>query len=280
MSMAPTINFYEHLLQVLEQIPPDKISTHMAVAEALGDPVAAKAVKDALDRERFTEFKTKIVESAPRSSDVFNDFVSDRPLEQLARYQREQAELVIRDDDFNSSDRIAGVDVSYQGDVAASACVIMDSTLKVIDSASTVIPAPFPYIPGYLMFREAPAIEAVAEHVSAFDVLMVNGHGVAHPRGCGLASYVGLRLEQPTIGVARRLLVGETGERGPFIKYNEEVVAAEINRPGHTPFYVSSGHRISLTSCVEIVGRMAGAGQLPEPLRLAHLEARRLMREL
>ena len=278
--MTPTINFYEHLLHVLEQIPRGKVSTYIEIAEALGDPLAANAVKDALDRERFTEFRTKIVDSAPRSSNAFTDFVSDRPLEQLARYQREQAEQVTLDDDFNSSDRISGVDVSYQGDIAASACVVMDSDLKVVDSASTVIPVSFPYIPGYLMFREAPAIEAVSEHVSGFDVLMVNGHGVAHPRGCGLASYVGLRLNQPTIGIAGRLLVGKPGERGPFVKHNEGVVAAEICRPGHPPFYASSGHRISLTSCVEIIGRMAGAGQFPEPLRLAHLEARRLMREL
>ena len=278
--MSLTINFYEHLLDVIEQIPRGKVSTYIKIAEALGDPVAAKAVKDSLERERFAEFRAKIVESAPRSPDLFNDFVSDRPLEQLASYQREQAEHVIRDDDFYSSDRIAGVDVSYQGDVAASACVVMDSDLEVIDSASTVIPVAFPYIPGYLMFREAPAIEAIIEHVSGFDVLMVNGHGIAHPRGCGLASYVGLKLDQPTIGVARTILVGETGERGLFVKYNEEVVAAEISQPGHLPFYVSTGHRISLTSCVDIVGRMVGAGQLPEPLRLAHLEARRLMREI
>ena len=156
----------------------------------------------------------------------------------------------------------------------------MDSDLEVIDSASTVIPVSFPYIPGYLMFRETPAIEAIAEHVSGFDVLMVNGHGIAHPRGCGLASHVGLKLDQPTIGVARNLLVGEKGEMGHSVKYDDEIVATEINRPGHPPFYVSTGHRISLTSCVEIVERMAGNGQLPEPVRLAHLEAGRLMREL
>lgn len=278
--MASPINIYEHLLHVLEQIPRGKVSTYIKIAEALGDPVAAKAVKQALERERFADFRTKIVESAQRNSDAFTDFVSDRPLELLASYQMEQAEQVIRDDDFNGSDRIAGVDVSYQGDVAASACVVMDNDLEVIDSASTVIPVSFPYIPGYLMFRETPAIEAIAEHVSGFDVLMVNGHGIAHPRGCGLASHVGLKLDQPTIGVARNLLVGEKGEMGHSVKYDDEIVATEINRPGHPPFYVSTGHRISLTSCVEIVERMAGKGQLPEPVRLAHLEARRLMREL
>ena len=278
--MVSPINFYEHLLRVLEQIPPGKSSTHMAIAEALGDPVAAKAVKDALERERFAEFKTKIVESIPRSSHAFNDFISERPLEQLSRYQMEQAELVIPDDDFDSSDSIAGIDVSYQVDVAVSACVVVDCNLEIIDSASTVIPVTFPYIPGYLMFREAPAIEAITEHVSGFDVLMVNGHGFAHPRGCGLASYVGLRLDRPTIGVAGTLLVGESEEGGHRVKYNDDVVAAEINRPGHSPFYVSSGHRISLDSCVEIVGRVYGEGRFPEPLRLAHLEARRLMKGL
>jgi len=278
--MASQINFYEHLQDVLEQIPRGRLSTYIKIAEALGDPIAAKAVKDALERERFAEFRAKIVDSAPHGLEVFNDFVSDRPLEQLARYQREQAEHIIRYDDLYSSDRIAGVDVSYQGDIATSACVVMNSDLEVIDSASTVIPVSFPYIPGYLMFREAPAIEAIAEHVSGFDVLMVNGHGIAHPRSCGLASYIGLKLDQPTIGVARTLLAGEKGEMGNSVKYKGAVVAAEICRSERPPFYVSTGHRISLTSCVEIVGRVAGSGQLPEPLRLAHVEARRLMREL
>jgi deoxyribonuclease V len=278
--MGSTVNFYEHLLQVLEQIPPGKASTPMAVAEALGDPVAANAVKEALERARFADYRAKIVEFIQPGEEIFSEFVSEKPLEQLARYQMEQAEKLVLDDDLDNSDRIAGVDVSYQGDVAAAACVVMDSALEVIDSASTVVPVSFPYIPGYLMFREAPAIEAVAEHVSGFDVVMVNGHGIAHPRGCGLASYVGLRLDVPTIGVARTLLVGASGKGEGSVKYNGGVVAAEINRPGHSPFYVSSGHRISLTSCVEIVERMVGTGQLPEPLRLAHLEAGRLMREL
>lgn len=278
--MGSPVNFYEHLLQVLEQIPQGKFSTYMTIAEALGDSVAVRAVKDAMERERFAEFRTQIVESAPPDTDIFSEFASERLLEQLAEYQMEQAERVILDDDFESLDCIAGVDVSYQGDVAASACVVVDSGLKVIESASTVIPVTFPYIPGYLMFREAPAVEAVTEHVSGFDVLMVNGHGIAHPRGCGLASDVGLRLGVPTMGVARTLLVGEPGEGGTCVVYKGAIVAEEINRPGHPPFYVSLGHRISLASCVDIVGRMAGAGQLPEPLRLAHLEARRLMREL
>jgi len=277
--MAAGIDFYEHLLQLLEQIPSGRVSTYTAIAEALGDPVASRAVSEAMERERFSELRDKAVKSPPSSQEAFSDFVSERPLEQLAKYQVEQAGKVILEDGPENPDRVAGVDVSYQGDVAASACVVMDGDLKIIELASTVIPVAFPYIPGYLMFREAPAIEAVAEHVSGFDLLMVNGHGVAHPRGCGLASYVGLRLGVPTIGVARSLLVGRLRGEGE-VEHDDTVVAAEIRRAGHRPIYVSPGHLISLSSSVDFVRRMGGEGPFPEPLRLAHIEARRLMREL
>ena len=277
--MAAGVDFYEHLLQLLEQIPSGRVSTYTAIAEALGDPVASRAVSEAMERERFSELRDKAVKSPPSSQEAFSDFVSERPLEQLAKYQVEQAGKVILEDGPENPDRVAGVDVSYQGDVAASACVVMDGDLKIIELASTVIPVAFPYIPGYLMFREAPAIEAVAEHVSGFDLLMVNGHGVAHPRGCGLASYVGLRLGVPTIGVARSLLVGRLRGEGEVV-HDGTVVAAEIRRAGHRPFYVSPGHLISLSSSVDFVRRMGGEGPFPEPLRLAHIEARRLMREL
>ena len=278
--MASPADFYGHLLLVLEQIPPGCISTHSAIADALGDPAAAKAVKEPLERERFARFKGRTAESPQRGAEVFSGFSSERPLEQLARYQREQAGKVILEDDYDDVNRIAGVDVSYRGDVAASACVVVGNDLEVIECASTVTPVAFPYIPGYLMFREGPAIEAVTEHVSGFDVVLVNGHGAAHPRGCGLASDVGLRLDVPALGVAKGLLVGELRIGGTEVMHEGKVVAAEISRPGHAPLYVSPGHRISLRSSVEIVEMTAGPGQLPEPLRLAHLEARRLMRGL
>ena len=277
--MAAGIDFYEHLLQLLEQIPSGRVSTYTAIAEALGDPVASRAVSEAMERERFSELRDKAVESPPSRQEAFSDFVSERPLEQLVKYQVEQAGKVILEDGPENPDRVAGVDVSYQGDVAASACVVMDGDLKIIELASTVTPVAFPYIPGYLMFREASAIEAVTEHVSGFDLLMVNGHGVAHPRGCGLASYVGLRLGVPTIGVARSLLVGRLRGEGEVV-HDGTVVAAEIRRAGHRPFYVSPGHLISLSSSVDFVRRMGVEGPFPEPLRLAHIEAQRLMREL
>jgi len=109
----------------------------------------------------------------------------------------------------------------------------------------------------------------------------VNGHGVAHPRGCGLASCVGLELDMPTIGVAGRWLVGDFGaEKDGWtpIMLEEKVVSARISRQGRSPIFVSTGHRISLETSIEIVRKMTLEGRLPEPLRLAHQEARRRSR--
>ena len=278
--MASPADFYGHLLHVLEQIPQGMISTYTEIAEALGDPAAAKAIMEAMERERLAGFKDRAAELTPPDTETFDEFVSERPLEQLARLQAEEAGRVIVEDDISDAGRVAGVDVSYVGDVAASACVVVGGDLKVLESASTVTPVSFPYIPGYLSFREGPAIEAVVEHVSGFDVVLVNGHGVAHPRGFGLASYVGTRLNVPSIGVARSILVGDLREGETEATLGGDVVAAEVRRPGHAPIYVSPGHRISLSTSVEIVERMAGVGRLPEPLRLAHLEARRMLRDL
>ena len=127
------------------------------------------------------------------------------------------------------------------------------------------------------MFREAHAVEEAAGVVSGFDVLFVNGHGVAHPRGCGLASCVGLELDVPTIGVARRRLVGYVGEKlggwAPLI-LDDEVAGAEIDAGG-SRVYVSVGHKISLETSIEMVQMMISNGRFPEPLRRAHLEAKR-----
>jgi len=183
---------------------------------------------------------------------------------------------IVTDDDFTKADRFAGVDASYHNDEACAACVVLDGDLRVLESASTRVQVRFPYIPGYLMFREAQAIETAARLVSSFDVLFVNGHGVAHPRGCGLASCVGLELDVPTVGVAKRLLVGKVrkDQNGwSSIMYQGKVVGAEL-RYGGAPVYVSVGHRISLETSVELVKGLTIQGRLPEPLRRAHLEAR------
>ncbi|MFB0557811.1 MAG: endonuclease V, partial [Candidatus Bathyarchaeia archaeon] len=115
-----------------------------------------------------------------------------------------------------------------------------------------------------------------------FDVLLINGHGIAHPRGCGLATCVGLELDVPTIGVAKRALVGKIGEQKgawALLLYEGRVIGAEIKREGHSPIYASVGHMISLESSVETVLTTLSNDLLPEPLAQAHIEAIRIKKE-
>ncbi|KON31223.1 hypothetical protein AC482_01555 [miscellaneous Crenarchaeota group-15 archaeon DG-45] len=195
--------------------------------------------------------------------------------------QREMSASVVDEDRFSGRELIAGVDAAYRGDEAFAACVVLDNRLQVVESATAAVSVRFPYIPGYLSFREAPVVEAAAGRVSGFDVLLVNGHGVAHPRGCGLATHVGLDLDMPTIGVARRRLVGAVGEAADGwapILHGGGVVGAMLIVEGRAPVYVSVGHKVSLTTGIEIVRGMMAGESLPKPLGMAHRAAEVLRR--
>lgn len=274
--MDPGFDFHATLRRFLEQIPDNWITTPRHLALALGDPVAERAVKEALDRKELGALASKVTEKADPQGRIFTAFDSDKPLRRLAELQRTMAERIILEDSPGDIHSVAGVDAAYSGDEAYAVCVIMDSEANVTESRSAITSAPFPYIPGYLAFREAPAILSATRKASGFDVLLVNGHGVAHPQGCGLATFVGLELDMPTIGVARRMLVGDVevgGDHWAPIFFEGVVVGAEIRDLGKAPVYVSPGHRMSLESSVEIVRGLRVKGGMPEPLRLAHMKA-------
>lgn len=276
LSMALGFDFYSALREILEQIPENRVTTPIHLALALGDPIADRAVIEAMSKEDLRVFASKVAKHTSDQEKVFSDFDSDAPLKRLAELQLSMAGRVVLEDRSTDIRRVAGVDAAYSDDVAYVACVVMDCDLKITDSQSVVTEAPFPYIPGYLAFREAPAILSVARGAYGFNILLVNGHGVAHPRGCGLATFVGLELDAPTIGVARRRLVGDVGtDRGGWSPVTLEgvVVGAEIRENGRAPIYVSAGHLISLKSSLEIVRGFRAEGGLPEPLRLAHMKA-------
>ncbi len=279
--MTLGFDFYMALREILEQIPENRVTTPMHLALALGDPIADRAVIDAMNGEDLRVFASKVAQHPCNQEKVFADFDSDTPLKRLAELQRSMAERVVLEDRSTDIRRVAGVDAAYSGDMAHGACVVMDQEFNIVESQSVVTEAPFPYIPGYLAFREAPTIIYAAIGTSGFDVILVNGHGVAHPRGCGLATFVGLELDAPTIGVARRKLVGDVGaEQGGWSPVNLEgvVVGAEIRERRRAPIYVSAGHLISLESSLEIVRGFRGEGVLPEPLRFAHMMAEEEMR--
>ncbi|HEX7467676.1 MAG TPA: endonuclease V [Methanobacterium sp.] len=196
----------------------------------------------------------------------------------LASIQSKLAEQVIKEDVSGDLDSIAGVDVSFsRGNQAVAAAVVMDlNTLQMMENSTLMVELLFPYIPGFLGFREADATVSVLNSLkSGFDVLMVNGHGIIHPRGFGLASHVGILMDMPTLGVAKRLTVGrykkgvvKVNDNCPlFIKSLNKMLGAYIN--GN---YVSIGHKISLNTAIKLV-KETSLFKTPEPLRQAHILA-------
>jgi deoxyribonuclease V len=176
---------------------------------------------------------------------------------------------------------VAGVDCAFAGDggTVLAAAVLCDArSMAVLGTADVARPCRFPYVPGLLSFREAPAVIAAVRKLGRPDLLMCDGQGVAHPRGVGLASHVGLWVDVPTIGVAKSRLCGEhrpPGRRRPAatqLRLDGRVIGKVVRtRSGVRPLYVSVGHRITLDEAVRWVLRCTRGCRGPEPVRRAHL---------
>jgi len=136
-----------------------------------------------------------------------------------------------------------------------------------------------PYVPGYLGFRESPVLIQAWEKLAAKpDLLLVDGHGISHPRRCGIATHLGVLLDVPAIGCAKTILCGtvegdlgeEPGSRAPLVDRGDQVGVALRTRARALPIYVSTGHRISLETAIEWVLRLGDGRRLPLPIRMAH----------
>lgn len=174
---------------------------------------------------------------------------------------------------------VAGVDASFREEkVCAAVAVYQFSDLELITETTAQVPISFPYIPGLLSFREAPGILAALEQLAGLpDVLIVDGHGLAHPRRFGLACHLGVLLDIPTIGCAKSILVGEARDLGKEVGSTAELISDEEmlgvalrTRREVKPVYVSIGHRIDIDSAVQIVLSCGKGYRLPEPIRRAH----------
>lgn len=175
---------------------------------------------------------------------------------------------------------VAGFDLSFPApDTAIAAAVVVDlATLETVEQAVVEHPVSFPYVPGLLSFREAPAVLAAFRTLSARpDVLMLDGQGLAHPRRFGIACHVGVALGLPALGAAKSPLVGRgavpganRGDTAPMVHRRETVGAAVRTRVGVKPVYVSPGHLITLEDAVELVLRLSPRWRVPEPTRRAH----------
>lgn len=182
---------------------------------------------------------------------------------------------------------LAAVDVHLGPQTAiAVAALVTCPALASLAVVSVAVPLAYPYVPGLLSWREAPAALAALQLLpQPPDVLIADGHGRAHPRRFGLACHLGLLTGLPTIGCAKSVLVGRytplpeaAGSTAPLVDKGEIVGVALRTRAGVSPVFVSVGHRITLAAAVEIVRAAATRTRLPEPSRLAHNAAQRLAR--
>jgi deoxyribonuclease V len=192
---------------------------------------------------------------------------------------------VIAEGDLPPLRRIAGVDVHYAprlGLAWAAVAVLDAASLDLVESALASVPVSFPYIPGYLSFRETPAVLAALPLLSERpDLLMVDGQGLAHPRRFGIACHIGLLVDIPTIGVAKSRLVGayeepapERGGASPLTVRGQRIGTVLRTRDGVNPLFVSVGHRIGLEAATDLVLATTRGRRLPEPTRIADLLSR------
>lgn len=177
-------------------------------------------------------------------------------------------------------DFIAGADCAFSADkrrVIAAALVWDRREGRVVDSATAVRPCDVPYIPGYLAFREGPAVEeALGKLTHGYGAVLFDAHGHAHPRRCGLATFVSVELGLVGVGVAKSRLVGAHDEPGPgrgeaadLTDRGETIGRVVRSRDGVRPIYVSVGNRVDLESAVHLTLACCTRYRLPEPTRLA-----------
>ncbi|GAB4368297.1 MAG: endonuclease V [Acidobacteriota bacterium] len=185
--------------------------------------------------------------------------------------------------------RVAGADLSYdaaRGLLFAAVVVLDGRDGRLLETGRHVGPVRVPYVPGFLSFREGPAILAALAQLSAPpDVLLCDGQGRAHPRRFGLACHLGVATGLPTVGVAKSRLCGtfrppgrRRGCRTRLVDRGEIVGAVLRTRDGVRPLFVSVGHLVTLDDACRLVLRWARGLRLPEPVRLADREVARMRR--
>lgn len=204
-----------------------------------------------------------------------------RTVAEARRVQEALRGRVVMTDRFGKVKHVAGVDVGFEaaGALTRAAVVVLSfPELKPVERVIARMPTCFPYVPGYLSFREIPAVRAALKKLGTRpDLLLCDGQGLAHPRRFGLACHLGVLTDTPSIGVAKSLLIGAHGRlarpRGSWTVLTDgaETPGAVVRtRAGVKPVYVSIGHRISLETAIDYVLRCTPMYRLPETTRAAH----------
>lgn len=199
---------------------------------------------------------------------------------QAIRIQRNLTGRVVRRGCVKRLRLAAGADLAFSQDKdeCIAGVVVWDvQAEKVVEQQVARRKLRFPYVPGLLSFREAPAILAALRKIQCEpDVFLFDGQGYAHPRRFGLACHVGLLIDRPSLGCAKSLLIGRCkslsqrrGSTTPMLDQGERIGMVVRTRQSVRPIYVSTGHLLSLDAAVEITLRCCTRYRLPEPTRLA-----------
>lgn len=216
--------------------------------------------------------------------EIPTEWLAPADLKQASVAQREIAAAAEHADRLGAVRVVAGVDTSMKwrdsrGPIHAAVAPLAWPGGAALPAVSVSMVPAIPYVPGYLGFRETPAlIEALRLMDTPPDLLFVDGHGISHPRRCGIATHLGVVADIPSIGCAKSLLCGRVegelgpnpGDTAPLVDRGEQVGVALRMRPRTMPIYVSVGHRVSLETAIAWVMKLKDGRKLPLPTRLAH----------
>lgn len=317
-------DLFAALRDLLAQVPAGRVTTYGALATALGDVKAARWVAtcllDPLGADELPAHRVVLKDGrlgqfrAGRDGDKsqrlqsegvavrrgivdlaefgFTDFRCSQP---LARLKEQQSALFSQLDltpPERIPDRVGGVDVSYirtsdsaPSDAVAAFVVVETATGDLISSRTLRRPARFPYIPGYLAFRELPVllelIASIRDEGQLPEVTFVDGNGILHHRHAGIATQLGIAAGIATIGVGKSLLCGKVDldavtpdEPQPVVLEGRTVASALRANPRSRPIFVSPGHRTDVTFAARLARRLIRGHRVPEPIYWAHTVSR------
>jgi deoxyribonuclease V len=211
------------------------------------------------------------------------------PKQAIEIQQRLRSAVVLEPADVDKIRLVAGADVSFDkgsDKIFAAVVVLQLPSLDVVARSGVIDTATFPYIPGLLSFREAPAVLKAWERLDCKpEALLLDGQGLAHPRRFGLACHIGLWIDLPSVGCAKTVLVGkydepapEAGSHTPLVDKGDGVGVALRTKNRTSPIFVSPGHRVDMESAVALVRRCVKGYRQPEPTRQAHLYVNQVRR--
>ncbi len=308
------MNLFEYTYDLVRQIPNGKISSYGAIAEALGDKIASRAVGHMMNQNPNAETMPcfRIVHSDGRLGGfglgindkirrlkedkiyvengkivdfecvLFKDFKTNYPLKKLRSKQIKLSKKVVLKDDITKIETVAGIDIAYpenEFEKACGACVVINyKTKEVVEEKTVFDKTSFPYISTYLAYRELPMIKKLIDDLKTKPtVFMFDGNGILHPYGIGLASHIGTVFDIASIGVAKSLLYGKIEDDIVTINGKKRGLVFFSSNKVKKPIYISPGHKISFETSFKIVKNLSFY-KIPEPLRQAHVLANKNLR--